>query len=77
MATQVEGRVPLVICGQWISSKLMQQLADVHIPSGRGEVKARSASAVSDIWIKATFQKPLGIGEVPIDASLEQGHVSL
>lgn len=77
MATQVEGCVPLIIRGQWVGTKLMQQLADVHVPSGGGQVEACSTSAVSDIWVKAAFQKPLGIGEVSIDASLKQGHVSL
>lgn len=77
MATQVEGSVPLIIRGQWISTKFMQQLADVHVPSGRGEVKACSAPAVSDVWVEATLQQPLGVGELSIDAGLEQGHISL
>lgn len=77
MATEVERRVALIVRGQRIRTKLMEQLTDVHVPSGRGKVKAGSASAVTDIWVKATFQKPLGIGEVSIDARLKQGHISL
>lgn len=70
MATEVKRCVPLVVCGQKVSPKFMQQLADVHIAPGCGEVQACPAPSVTDIWIKATFEKPFGIIEVSVDACL-------
>lgn len=77
MTTEMKSCVPLIICGQKISTKFMQQLADVYVPAGCSKVKACSAPAVTDVGVKATFQKPLGIVKVPVDAGLQQGHVSL
>lgn len=64
MTAEMQGCVPLIIRGQQISTKFVQQLADVHVPAGCREVKARSAPAVANVGVKATLQKPLGIVEV-------------
>ena len=70
MTAEMKSCVPLIICGQKVSSEFMQQLADVYVPAGCCKVKACSAPAVTNIWVKATFQKPLGIVKVSINTGL-------
>lgn len=77
MATEVQRRVALVVRGQEVSTKLVQQLADVHVATGRSEVQPRAAAAVADVGVEATFQQALGVVEVTIDAGLQQGDAGL
>lgn len=51
MATQVQRCVSLIISGQQISSKLVQEAADVHIPSGGSQVEAGATPVVTDVGV--------------------------
>lgn len=51
MATQVQCCVSLIISGQQISSKLVQEAADVHIPSGGSQMEAGATPVVTDVGV--------------------------
>lgn len=51
MATQVKCCISLIIGRQQISSKLVQETADVHIASGGSQVEAGAPPVITDVGV--------------------------
>lgn len=70
MSTQVQCSVALIVGGQQICAELVQEAADVHIPSRRCQMQTRAAPVVTNVGVAASLQQTPSETQVPIDTSL-------
>ncbi len=77
MPTHVQCRVALWVSGQQISTKLMQQRADLHVSPSGSQMQSGPSAAVPGVWVKSGLQEPFSVSEIPVDAGLQQWHGGL